>query len=59
MAKDPIERLKQKVLVEGKAAESELRVVDEVVRKEVSDAVALAREAPYPDVAEVREHVYA
>ncbi len=59
MAKDPIERLKQKVLAERKAAESELQAVDEAVQQEVSDAVASAREAPYPDVAEVRAHVYA
>ena len=59
MAKDPIERLKQKLLEEGQTTEAELEAIDEAVQQEVLDAVESARSAPYPDVEEVSEHVYA
>ena len=58
MGKDPIERLKKKLLDEG-AKEAELVSIDEEVQKVVLDAVESAKAAPYPDVKEVSEHVYA
>ena len=57
--KDPIERHKQNLIDQGKATESELNAIEQAVDKELSEAVESAKAAPYPDVQEVREHVYA
>jgi pyruvate dehydrogenase E1 component alpha subunit len=59
MGKDPIERLKKKMVAEGQATEAELGGIDAEVQREVLDAVERAKSAPYPDVKEVSEHVYA
>ncbi len=59
MAKDPIERLKGKLMGEEQATEAELNAVEEGVQKEVLEALESAKAAPYPDVEEVREHVFA
>ncbi len=59
MKKDPIERLRQRMLSEGQVTEAELGGIDEEVQKEVLEAVESAKTSPYPDVKEVSEHVYA
>ncbi|MSS71362.1 MAG: thiamine pyrophosphate-dependent dehydrogenase E1 component subunit alpha [Candidatus Latescibacteria bacterium] len=59
MKKDPIERLRQRMLSEGQATEADLGGIDEEVQKEVLEAVESAKTSPYPDVKEVSEHVYA
>ena len=58
MGKDPIERLKKRLMDEG-AKEADLVSIDDEVQKVVLDAVESAKAAPYPDVKEVSEHVYA
>ena len=57
--KDPIERLKQSLIEQDKATEAELNAVEQDVDRELAEAVESAKAAPYPDVEEVREHVYA
>ncbi|OGG45764.1 MAG: pyruvate dehydrogenase (acetyl-transferring) E1 component subunit alpha [Candidatus Handelsmanbacteria bacterium RIFCSPLOWO2_12_FULL_64_10] len=59
MKRDPIERLKGRMLAEGQAREADLSGIDEEVQKEVADAVESAKASPYPDVKEVSEHVFA
>ena len=56
-ARDPIPRLRAELLALGARAEE----LDSVVRDaedEVEAAVVHAREAPYPDPAELRSHVF-
>ena len=59
MKKDPIERLKQKIIAEQQASEAELTAIDEEIQKKVEDAVEAAKAAPNPEVKEVSDHVYA
>lgn len=58
-AKDCIARF-EKVLVErGVASPSDLELVRDEEEKQIAAAVEAGRQAPYPDVSEVTEHVYA
>ena len=57
--KDPIERLRRSLLEDGRASQEELDAVGQKVARELDDAVTFAEQAPYPDVKEVRENVYA
>ncbi len=59
IAKDPVEGWKRRMLATGAATESDFHAVDEAVEKEVLDAVESAKAAPWPEVTEVRKHVYA
>ena len=43
---------------EGVASGDELTAISEEIRKDASEAVAYAVEAPYPDGSEVDMHVY-
>ncbi len=59
MRKDPIGRLKGRMLSEQQATEAELKGIEDEVQKEVLDGLAWAKASPWPDVKEVGEHVYA
>jgi pyruvate dehydrogenase E1 component alpha subunit len=56
MEKDPIARLRGQMLKASCPAEFE--TVDRECYEEVEEAVAFARESPYPDPAEVTRHVF-
>ncbi|MDP6776498.1 MAG: thiamine pyrophosphate-dependent dehydrogenase E1 component subunit alpha [Candidatus Latescibacteria bacterium] len=58
-AKDPIEILKGRLLESEAATAGELEKIEGEVDREVAEAVESAKAAPYPDVEEVSEHVYA
>ena len=58
-AKDPIERLKGRLAGDDPATAKELEEIEAEVGQEVKEAVRSAKAAPYPDVEEVAEHVYA
>ncbi|MCZ6633561.1 MAG: thiamine pyrophosphate-dependent dehydrogenase E1 component subunit alpha [bacterium] len=59
MDKDPIKRMEQHLLGKGDVNEDALAEIETAVEQEVLDAVEAAKEAPYPDVKEVTEHVFA
>lgn len=59
MAKDPIERLRKKLVADDLASEAELDAEVREVEREMENALEAAKAAPYPDVAEVNQHVYA
>ena len=59
MAKDPIERLRKKIVGDDLASEAELDAEVREVDREMENALEAAKAAPYPDVAEVNQHVYA
>jgi TPP-dependent pyruvate/acetoin dehydrogenase alpha subunit len=59
LAKDPITRLREKIKTDQLASEAELDAEVREVESEVSNAVEAAKIAEYPDVSEVKQHVYA
>jgi TPP-dependent pyruvate/acetoin dehydrogenase alpha subunit len=58
LAKDPINRLREKMKTEKLASEAELDAEVREVESEVANAVEAAKKADYPDVSEVNQHVY-
>jgi TPP-dependent pyruvate/acetoin dehydrogenase alpha subunit len=58
-ARDPIVTLGRRMVKERQATEGELAAVDEEVRAEVKAAVEAAKAAPWPDVKEAGDHVFA
>ena len=59
MAKDPIQRLRTKILDDNIASGAEVDAEEREVEKEMENALEAAKAAPYPDVEEVNQHVYA
>jgi len=57
--KDPIERLGKYLLDDGLAGKSELDGLRRSAQKAVDEAIAFARESPYPEPAEALQHVFA
>ncbi len=58
LARDPIPRFTRRMMKAGMVDETELEAIDETITKQVEDAVAFAKESPYPAADEVTEHVY-
>jgi acetoin:2,6-dichlorophenolindophenol oxidoreductase subunit alpha len=57
--RDPLKNLSQ-WMIDNKLSESALfEQIEKEIEKEVEEAVAYAINAPYPDVSEVDQHVYA
>jgi pyruvate dehydrogenase E1 component alpha subunit len=56
--RDPIVRLKKKMLAEGWAEQEQLDEIQARIVREVDDAVAWAEQSPYPDPATLLEDVY-
>ncbi|XP_072974555.1 pyruvate dehydrogenase E1 component subunit alpha-1, mitochondrial-like [Typha angustifolia] len=56
--RDPIERIRKLILSHELASASELKDIEKEVRKEVDDAIALAKESPMPDPSELFTNVY-
>lgn len=59
LAKDPIERFKNKLQQAGVLTESEIYNVEKGILKKVEEAVKFAVESPYPSPKEALEDVYA
>jgi pyruvate dehydrogenase E1 component alpha subunit len=59
LAKDPIKRLKEKLLQEGVLTEDEIKKIEVDVTSEVEEAVRFAMESSYPAPEEALEDVYA
>ncbi len=57
--KDPIENLKAVMIKDGDVTAEALQEVEAAVNQEMLDAVETAKQAPYPDVKEVDQHVFA
>ncbi|MBB6642116.1 pyruvate dehydrogenase (acetyl-transferring) E1 component subunit alpha, partial [Proteus mirabilis] len=57
--RDPIERVKKLILAHDIATEKELKDYEKVVRKEVDEAIAKAKESPMPDTSELFTNIYA
>ena len=57
--RDPIKIMGQWLTSEGIASESELKVISDTIYIEANEAVEYALAAAYPDVSEVKMHVYA
>lgn len=58
MPKDPILRLRRRLIEEGQSA-NELDALEPAVRSEIEAAVTFARESPLPDDSDLFRHVYA
>lgn len=56
--RDPIERVRKLVLANNIATAAELKDIEKEAKKEVDDAIALAKESPLPDPSELFAHVY-
>ncbi|XP_074295936.1 pyruvate dehydrogenase E1 component subunit alpha-1, mitochondrial-like [Silene latifolia] len=56
--RDPIERVKKLLLAHDIATEKELKDYEKVVRKEVDEAIAKAKESPMPDTKELFTNIY-
>jgi pyruvate dehydrogenase E1 component alpha subunit len=59
MAKDPIKRLREKLLEQGILTEEKDREIRDAIARELEAAVAFAEESPLPAPEEVLEDVYA
>jgi acetoin:2,6-dichlorophenolindophenol oxidoreductase subunit alpha len=59
VAKDPVPALRQRLLDDGHAVESELATVESTASQQIDDALEFARESNYPDAAELNRDVYA
>jgi acetoin:2,6-dichlorophenolindophenol oxidoreductase subunit alpha len=59
MKKCPIERFRKHLIGAGLADAAALDAIDAAVQQQIDDAVAFAKDAPYPDPAEVFTDVYA
>jgi pyruvate dehydrogenase E1 component alpha subunit len=59
LAKDPIKRLKQKLLQTNTLTEAEIQQIEKQVTAEIEEAVKFATESPYPAPEEALEDVYA
>ena len=57
--RDPLKVLEEWLIAEKMADAGDLARIEAEVRQAVAAAVAFAIDAPYPDAAEVDEHVYA
>ena len=57
-AKDPIERVQQRMIGEGWASRDELDAFAAGIRKDVDAAVEWAEASPYPDPSELLNYVY-
>jgi len=57
MPKDPILRLRRRLIEEGQSA-NELDALEPAVRSEIEAAVTFARESPLPDDSDLFRHVY-
>ncbi|XP_073306753.1 pyruvate dehydrogenase E1 component subunit alpha-1, mitochondrial-like [Primulina huaijiensis] len=56
--RDPIERIRKVILSHDLATEKELKDTEKEARKEVDEAVAKAKESPWPDPSELFTNVY-
>lgn len=59
LRKDPIERLKKRLLETGVMTKTEIQGIEEAVLDEIKEAVEYAMDSPYPDPEEALEDVYA
>lgn len=57
LPRDPIAQVRARLPAEGVTG-AELDRMEQEIRREVDDAVAFARESPYPDASTLLEHVY-
>ena len=57
--RDPVKLLAQRLRKEKMADEATLGKIDDEIQSQVQAAVQFALDAPYPDVSEVDQHVYA
>jgi len=59
LAKDPIKRLKEKLLQTDTLTEAEIRQIEKEVSAEIEETVKFAMESPYPAPEEALQDVYA
>lgn len=59
LAKDPIKRLRERLLQSNALTEVEIQLMDKEISTEIEEAVKYAMESPYPEPEEALEDVYA
>ncbi|MGQ9538500.1 MAG: pyruvate dehydrogenase (acetyl-transferring) E1 component subunit alpha [Candidatus Bathycorpusculaceae bacterium] len=59
LAKDPIKRLRERLLQSNVLTEVEIQLMDKEISTEIEEAVKYAMESPYPEPEEALEDVYA
>ena len=58
MAREPVKVLKEKLIALG-VPKTEIEKIEKVNEAQVEKDIQLAKKAPFPDVKELFEHVYA
>lgn len=56
--RDPIKRLRDRLVADGLASDANLAAIDTAVKAEVDQDVEVAKNSPYPDPATATDHVY-
>lgn len=59
LAKDPIKRLRERLLQSNALTEGEIQLMDKEISTEIEEAVKYAMESPYPEPEEALKDVYA
>jgi acetoin:2,6-dichlorophenolindophenol oxidoreductase subunit alpha len=59
IAKDPVPRLRARLIEQGIATEDQLKAIEDGFERELDDAVNEALAAPYPELAEMKRDVFA
>ena len=57
--RDPIKRLRDRLLTENRASESEIQAVEEETRREIETALTFAEQSAWPDPATATDHILA
>mmetsp|Transcript_7599 Transcript_7599/g.13770 ORF Transcript_7599/g.13770 Transcript_7599/m.13770 type:complete len:397 (-) Transcript_7599:1040-2230(-) len=57
-SRDPVDRVKARIIDAGWATADELKAVEKEVKKEVDEAVKFSKEAPYPEPEDTFKDVY-
>jgi len=56
--RDPIRRLRERIVVASQAAEDDLNQIEADVQREVEAALELAKNSPWPDPSTATDHIY-
>ena len=57
-ARDPIPRLRDQMLAAGELSAEDVASIDAAVARRIDEAVAFARESPYPEPSDALEHAF-
>ncbi|MCK5257429.1 MAG: hypothetical protein KAQ81_15465, partial [Deltaproteobacteria bacterium] len=59
MKKDPIEKLRKKLLKDGTLNNAKVKAIEKKVRAEIEEAIEFGKQSPFPPVEDMYKNVYA